>query len=258
MENISGRFSVKGKKIIVTGGARGIGKCVASCLAAEGAEIAILDLSGDLAKEVAHEILTSTGSKCAAFQCDVTNPAQVTATIDTIAKEFGSIDAVFNNAGICLHKAALDLNFDEWYNIINVNLNGVFLVAQAVGRYFVKNNIKGSIVSTASMSATIVNIPQKQASYNASKAAVVHLTKSLAVEWAEYGIRVNCISPGYTFTDMTEKVDIKLRNIWTDTIPFKRMGRPDELAGAVLYFMSDASTYTSGCDLIIDGCFTCV
>ena len=108
------------------------------------------------------------------------------------------------------------------------------------------------------MSGTIVNIPQDQASYNASKAGVIQLTKSLAVEWSQKGIRVNCISPGYTWTDMTALVRKDWVNFWTDLIPFKRMCQPDELAGGVIYLLSDASTYTSGCDLIIDGCFTCI
>jgi NAD(P)-dependent dehydrogenase (short-subunit alcohol dehydrogenase family) len=108
------------------------------------------------------------------------------------------------------------------------------------------------------MSGTIVNLPQPQASYNASKAAVVHLTKSLAVEWAEYGIRVNSISPGYIFTEMTAHVRKDWTDHWESMTPFKRMGKPEELSGAVIYLASDCSGYTSGCDIIIDGCFTCV
>ncbi len=117
---------------------------------------------------------------------------------------------------------------------------------------------RGSIVNTASMSGTIVNFPQRQASYNSSKAAVIQLTKSLAVEWAEYGIRVNCISPGYIRTEMTSVVDREIRNIWESLIPFKRMGTPEELVGGIIYLLSDASTYTSGCNLIMDGCYTCI
>ena len=108
------------------------------------------------------------------------------------------------------------------------------------------------------MSATIVNIPQGQASYNASKAAVVHLTKSLAVEWVEKGIRVNCISPGYIKTAITGNSNPEWQKLWIESIPYKRMGVPEELAGAVIYLLSDAATYTSGCDIIIDGCFTVV
>lgn len=134
----------------------------------------------------------------------------------------------------------------------------VFFMAQAFGRYLIKHNKKGSIVNTASMSATIVNIPQGQASYNSSKAGVAHLTKSLAVEWALQGIRVNSISPGYIRTEMTGTVRKDWQDYWVSTIPFKRMGTPDELAGAVIYLLSDASSYTSGADLLIDGCFTVV
>ena len=171
---------------------------------------------------------------------------------------FGTLDGVFNNAGICLHKSAVDATYQEWFNVVNVNLNGIYIVARAAGKQFLKEGKKGSIVNTASMSGTIVNIPQDQASYNASKAGVIQLTKSLAVEWSQKGIRVNCISPGYTWTDMTALVRKDWVNFWTDLIPFKRMCQPDELAGGVIYLLSDASTYTSGCDLIIDGCFTCI
>ena len=131
-------------------------------------------------------------------------------------------------------------------------------VAQAFARYLVANNKQGNIVNTASMSGSIVNIPQAQASYNSSKAGVVHLTKSLAVELAPKGIRMNCISPGYIRTEMTGTVRQDWQDLWVDMIPFKRMGTPEELAGAVIYLLSDASTYTSGADLIIDGCFTVV
>jgi sorbose reductase len=171
---------------------------------------------------------------------------------------FGRLDGIFNNAGICHHKSALEVTAQEWRRVMDVNLDGVFLVAQAAALQFIAQGSGGAIVNTASMSGTIVNVPQQQASYNASKAAVVHLTKSLAVEWAEHGIRVNCISPGYIYTDMTAAVRSDWVEEWLKLIPFHRMGKPEELAGAVLYLLSDAASYTSGADLIIDGCFTSV
>lgn len=250
------RFSIKGKKILVTGGAQGIGKAVSEAMADCGADIGIFDLQYELAKKTASEITEKYGVKTEAYKCDVTVPEEVDACMEQFVQDFGTLDGVFNNAGICIHKDAVDVPYEEWRKVIDVNLNGIFLIARAAGRQFIKEGKKGSIVNTASMSGTIINIPQAQASYNASKAAVIHLTKSLAVEWAEKGIRVNCISPGYTWTDMTGLVREDWRNFWTDLIPFKRMCMPDELAGGVIYLLSDASTYTSGCDLIIDGCFT--
>lgn len=249
-------FSLKGKVAIVTGGKQGIGKVVAQYLANAGADIAIFDLAD--ASDIAEQLEKNYHIKAKAYRCNVVDPENVKACIESVGIDFGTLDLLFNNAGICLHKSAVDCAPDEWRKIVDVNLNGVFFVAQAFARYLIKNNKPGSIVNTASMSGTIVNIPQEQASYNASKAAVVHLTKSLAVEWSQLGIRVNSISPGYIRTEMTATVRQDWQDEWVKMIPFKRMGTPEELAGAVIYLLSDAASYTSGADLIIDGCFTIV
>lgn len=249
-------FSLEGKVAVVTGGNQGIGKVVAGYLADAGADIAILDLAE--ATVVAEEIAQKYGVKARSYTCDVTNYEQVGKVIQQAGQDFGTLDLLFNNAGICLHKDALECTAEEWNKIIDVNLNGVFYVAQLFSRYLVANNKKGNIVNTASMSGTIVNIPQRQASYNASKAGVIHLTKSLAVELAPKGIRMNSISPGYIKTEMTGTVRQDWQDAWVDMIPFDRMGTPEELAGAVIYLLSDASAYTSGADMIIDGCFTTV
>ncbi len=252
------RFSLKDKVILVTGGAQGIGKVVADILAECGAKVAIADMQTELAKQVAQDISNRHKVLCKAYHCDVTSESDVAGLMDDIVSDFKTLDGVFNNAGICQHKSSLEVTSKEWNHVINVDLNSEFLVAQAAAKQFIKEGKKGSIVNTASMSGTIVNIPQQQASYNAAKAGVVHMTKSLAVEWAQYGIRVNSISPGYIWTDMTALVDEKMRNFWLDLIPFKRMGTPDELAGCVIYLLSEASSYTSGADIVMDGCFTVV
>lgn len=249
-------FTLGGKVTIVTGGRQGIGKVVANAIAAQGSDIVVIDRED--AADVASEIAEKHGVRATSLICDVTDPEQVAAAIDQAAAKMGTLDLLFNNAGICLHKPALDCTPEDFTRVVDVNLNGIFFVAQAFARYLVKEGKAGNIVNTASMSATIVNIPQGQASYNASKAGVAHLTKSLAVEWAPLNIRVNSISPGYIHTEMTGNVREDWRQIWTDMIPFKRMGTPEELAGAVIYLLSDAATYTSGSDLIIDGCFTVV
>lgn len=250
------KFSLKDKKIIVTGGAQGIGKAVGSAMADVGAQIGIFDLNMDLAQKTAEQIQEKYGAKAEAFSCDVTDPVQVEDALEAFVEDFGALDGVFNNAGICLHKEAEEVTYDEWRKVLDVNINGVFNVAQAAGRYLIREGRKGAIVNTASMSGHIVNIPQPQASYNASKAAVIQLTKSLAVEWASKGIRVNSISPGYVGSDMVTLVRRDWQDTWLGMIPYHRYCDPEELAGAVIYLLSDASSYTSGCDILIDGCFT--
>ena len=249
-------FSLSGKKSVVTGGARGIGKVVAEHMAMMGSDIAIVDLLKDEGAKTAKEIEKTYGVKSKAYVCDVTKPSQVNDTINQIAGDFEGLDVLFNNAGIVLHKAALDVTPEEWTRVFDVNTNGVFFVAQAFAKKLVDLKRHGSIINNASMSASIVNWPQEQASYNASKAAVVHMTKSLAVEWIKYGIRVNSLSPGYIFTDLTANVNPDWIKKWTAMSPYNRLGKPEELAGAVIYLASDCSSFTSGCDLIVDGLFT--
>ncbi len=249
-------FSLKNKLAVVTGGNQGIGKIVADYLADAGADIIIIDLND--ATAVTGEIASKHGVKTASYICDVTDNASVDKVMETITADMGCPDILFNNAGICMHKDALDLAYGEWEKVINVNLNGVFYVAKAFATQLKAAKKGGSIINTASMSGIIVNIPQSQASYNATKSAVIQLTKSLAVEWVELGIRVNSISPGYIATEMTGTVRQDWQDYWKSLIPMKRMGTPEELAGAVIYLASDASTYTNASNIVIDGGFTSV
>lgn len=250
-------FSLKGKVVLVTGGSRGIGKVVAKYLADAGADIAIAYQRLD-ASAVANEIASEYGVRAMAVQVDVTQKDEVKKMIGTVAKEMGTLDILFNNAGICIHKPSLELGDKEWESVIDVNLSGSFYVACEFARYLMEQTKGGSIVNMASMSATIVNVPQRQAAYNSSKAGVVHLTKSLAVEWADKGIRVNCISPGYTNTEMSNTVRQDWQDIWTEMTPMKRLCKPEELAGAVIYLASEASAFTTGADILIDGGFTLI
>jgi NAD(P)-dependent dehydrogenase (short-subunit alcohol dehydrogenase family) len=250
-------FSLEGKTVIVTGGARGIGKAVAGPMAEMGADIAVVDLLVDEAQETAAYIEKTYAVKSKAYACDVTKPDQVEKTVGQVADDFGGLDVLFNNAGVVLHKAALEVTPEEWNRILDVNLNGVFYMAAAFARKLVALGRPGSIINNASMSSIIVNYPQEQASYNASKAAVVHLTKSLAVEWIKHDIRVNSISPGYVYTDLTVHVRPDWIKAWENQTP-GRLGKPEELAGAVIYLASDCASYTSGSDIIIDGCFSCI
>lgn len=253
--NIKEKFMLDGKKAYVTGGARGIGKSVSIALAQAGADIAIVDRDIEEAEKTAKELSTY-GVKTVAVQTDVANPDDVNKMIDTILKAFGTIDIAFNNAGICINEKAEEMSFESWKKVIDINLTGVFLTAQAAGRVMIKNG-KGSIINTASMSGHIANYPQPQCAYNASKAGVILLTKSLAVEWAQYNVRVNCISPGYIATEMTLKATNWIP-VWVESTPVRRMGNPEELQGAVVYLASDASTFTTGTDIVIDGAFTSV
>ena len=252
------KMRLDGKAIYVTGGASGIGKSVATALAEAGADVAIVDVNLEGAEAVAKEIADATGSKTIAIRCDVTNQEDVEAMVAEVAGTYGKLDACFNNAGICLNVPAEEMTFEQWNKVININLNGVFLCATAAGRVMLKQGY-GSIINTASMSGHIVNVPQPQCAYNASKAGVSMLTKSLAIEWAKKGVRVNCISPGYIGTDLTlNSESLKpLIEQWNAMAPMGRLGRPEELQSIVVYLAGDTSSFTTGSDIIVDGAFTC-
>lgn len=252
------KMRLDGKKIFVTGGARGIGKSVATAFAEAGADIAIVDVDIAEAEKTAAELAQNNGVKCIAVKTDVTKPEEVNSMINTILAAFGRIDVAFCNAGICLNVPAEEMSYEQWKKVIDINLTGVFLTAQAAGKVMIKQG-GGSIINTASMSAHIVNVPQPQCSYNASKAGVIQLTKSLAIEWADKNVRVNSISPGYIGTELTlNSESLKpLINQWNAMAPLHRMGRPDELQSICVYLAGDTSTFTTGSDFVIDGAFTC-
>jgi len=255
-EKMKNYLNLQGRTAFVTGGARGIGKAAALGLAESGADVAIVDIDLSKAEETA-EVLRKTGSRTLAIKCDVTDPQNVTEMIQQIVKTWNRLDIAFNNAGICINTPALDMTFEEWNRVLDINLTGVFLTCQAAGRVM-KEQQGGSIINTASMSGHIVNAPQPQCTYNASKAGVILLTKSLAVEWAPYNIRVNSISPGYIATEMTLSAPEEWKSRWNDLNPTGRMGTPEELVSAVVYLASDSASYTTGSDIVIDGAFTCI
>ena len=253
------KMRLDGKKAFVTGGARGIGKSIAYALAEAGADVAIVDIDLAEAEKTAEQIARDTGRKCIAVSADVTDKEQVDRMIETVLKEFGRIDAAFCNAGICINAPAEEMTYEQWKKVIDINLTGVFLTAQAAGKVMIKQG-GGSIINTASMSAHIVNVPQPQCAYNASKAGVVQLTKSLAVEWALKGVRVNSISPGYIGTDLImNSPSLKpLIEKWEEMSPLRRLGKPEELQAIAVYLAGDASQFTTGSDFVIDGAFTCI
>ena len=204
------------------------------------------------------EIAEKTGSKTIAIECDVTKQDQVEAMVAKVVDTYGKLDACYNNAGIAVNAPAEEMTLAQWQKVIDINLTGVFLCATAAGRVMLKQGY-GSIINTASMSGHIVNVPQPQCGYNASKAGVSLLTKSLAVEWAKKGVRVNCISPGYIGTDLImSRDDLKpLIGQWNAMAPMGRLGKPEELQSILVYLAGDTSTFTTGSDIIVDGAFTC-
>lgn len=251
------RMRLDSKKIYVTGGAQGLGKAMATGLAEAGADVAIVDINGDKAQETATEIAKATGQKAIAIKTDVTDQDQVEDMVKTVVDQLGGLDAAFNNAGMCLNIPAEEMSYKDWLKVVNLNLNSVFLCSTAAGRYMLKQG-HGSIVNTASMSAHIVNRPQPQCSYNATKNGVIQLSKSLAIEWAKRGVRVNTMSPGYMGTDLTlSSPDLKpLIKTWNDWAPLGRLGKPEELQGMAVYLASDTSSFSTGDDYLIDGAFT--
>lgn len=256
MTTLEKLFSLEGKTAIVTGGAQGIGKAVACAMAEVGADIVIFDLQEEKAQKAAKELQEKTGRKVLAVKVDVTDPEDVKKAVLEADSRMGQLDLLFNNAGIGIHVSAYDATPEQWLKVINVNLNGVYFMAAEFARYLVDRGRKGAICNTASMSGHIVNIPQGQAAYNASKAGVIQLTKSLAIEYCNRGIRVNCISPGYIYTEMTGNVRQDYQDKWMELSPMGRYGRPEELAGGVIYLLSDGASFTSGTDLVMDGCYT--
>ena len=246
-------FSLEGQKAFITGGARGIGRELALALAEAGADVAVVDLLEEEARQTVEQI-RALGRESFFIECDVTDPDDVAQMSKQIEERFGHLDIAVNNAGIVHGDNAEDLPLETWNRVLGVNLTGVFLTAQAAGRLMIPQR-RGAIVNTASMSAQIVNHPQNQAAYNVSKAGVVALTRSLAAEWAPYNVRVNCISPGYTLTEMT-KIRSDLHDGWIRDTPMGRMAEPQEIQAAVLFLVSPGASFVTGHDLVIDGGFT--
>ncbi len=249
-------FDLSGKVAVVTGAGQGLGREFARALANAGADIVVAELNPETGPDAAAEI-RKIGRQALALETDVRDRSSVQSAVDASLDAFGHIDVLVNNAGITIWGEAENVPSEEWQKVLDVNLTGLFYCCQAVGKVMIKAG-GGSIVNVASMSGLVANVPQSQASYNATKAGVIQLTKSLAVEWARHGIRVNSISPGYMDTPMARPHfdDPKVGGVWMDRIPMGRAGRPEELGPAVVFLASGASSYVTGSNLIIDGGYT--
>jgi len=254
-------FSLKGRTAIVSGAGAGIGLSVAHALAEAGANVAIWYNSNKKAIAEAEKIASTYGVKCKAYQVNITSFEPVERAIHDITKEFGGrLDIFIANSGIpWTQGAAITGELSHYHKVVDTDLDGTFYCARVCGQIWQrqkKENLQGfregSFVATASMSGHIVNIPQLQATYNAAKAGVIHLCKSLAVEWVGFA-RCNTVSPGYMATEISDFVPTETKNMWKDKIPMGREGESSELKGVYLYLASDAASYTTGTDIIVDG-----
>lgn len=247
-------FAVKDKVAVVTGGNRGLGRAFAHALGEAGARVAVLARDADRNEAVVNE-LRDKGIEALSVQGDVSRRADVQRASEQIGSAFGRVDVLVNNAGICVHRPALEVTEDEWNDVVNVNLTGVWNGCQVFGKQMIEAG-GGVIVNVGSMSANIVNRPQWQPAYNASKAAVHHLTKSLAAEWAPLGVRVNAVAPGYVSTEMTPIDRPEFARHWIEDTPQQRAATPEEIAPSVVFLASPASAFMTGSVLVIDGGYT--
>jgi len=253
-DSLKDLFSLKGKVVIITGasGPKGMGIEAARGCAEMGADVAITYSSRPEGGEKnAKELAEAYGVKAKAYKLDIGNYESVEKLVNDVIKEFGKVDAFIANAGRTADSGILDGTVEAWNEVIQTDLNGTFHCAKAVGHHF-KERGTGSFVITASMSGHIANFPQEQTSYNVAKAGCIHMARSLANEWRDFA-RVNSISPGYIDTGLSDFVDQKTQALWKSMIPMGRDGEAKELKGAYVYLVSDASTYTTGADIVIDG-----
>ena len=252
------RFKLTDKIAVVTGAARGIGLATAEALAEVGARVVLTDMNPDQLA-AASETLSAKGHTVDSELLDVTDARAVERACDTILARHGRVDVLVNNAGIAISNHPAETMADAvWNKVIDVNLNGVFWCCRAFGRHMLERGA-GSIVNVGSMSGFIVNRPQEQANYNASKAAVHHLTRSLAAEWGARGVRVNSVAPTYIDTEMNKYVyeDAEMYRHWVGGTPMNRLGRTDEVASVILFLASDAASLMTGSIVLADGGYVC-
>ena len=252
------RFKLTGKIAVVTGAAGGIGLATAQALAEAGATVVLTDMN-PAALDAALKTLSGQSLQVDAEVLEVTDAAAVQRVHDAVLERHGQIDVLVNNAGIAISNYPAETMSDEvWRKVIDVNLNGLFWCCRAFGKSMLERGA-GSIVNVGSMSGFIVNRPQEQANYNASKAAVHHLTRSLAAEWGARGVRVNAVAPTYIDTEMNAYVytDPEMYRHWVGGTPMNRLGRVDEVAAVIVFLASDAASLMTGSIVLADGGYSC-
>lgn len=251
-------FDLHDRTAIVTGGNRGIGRAIATALADVGANVVVANRSAASGEAVADDLADAAGVETLAVECDVTDEDDVAAMVEATVERFGGIDVLVNNAGIVVHEAAETMSLDEWHAVIETNLTGAFLCSRAAGREMMGDG-GGVILNVSSMSAFIANHPQRQVAYNASKAGLEGFKNQLASEWAEHGIRVNNLAPGYVATDNADQgaeVAENAVDIWTGEMLQDEMASPEMLGPTAVYLASDASAYMTGETIVLDGGYT--
>jgi NAD(P)-dependent dehydrogenase (short-subunit alcohol dehydrogenase family) len=249
------KFSLAGRTALVTGGYRGLGIAFAAGLAEAGADVVIGARDAAACREAATALAAATGRTVVGVGLDVNDRESGQAAIDAALEATGRFDILVNNAGACYHRPALEVPDDEWDSVFATNVDGLWKLSQQAARHFSTVG-GGTIVNIGSISAQIVNRPQWQPAYNASKAAVHQLTKSLAAEWAPLNIRVNAVAPGYVKTEMAPVDEPQFKARWIDDVPMQRYAVPEEIAPTVVFLASDASSFMTGSVLVIDGGYT--
>jgi len=256
-QNVMDQFSLKNRTAIVTGGGQGLGKAMALALAQAGADLVIFARHTETALETQNLIIAE-DVRCEVFQGDIRVEADVRRLVQQVMDVFGKIDILVNNAAIWRGDHAEAVTTEDWREVIDVNLTGQFIMSREVGQVMLDQG-RGSIINVASMSGLIVNTPQNQCAYNASKGGLIMLTKSLAAEWAQRDVRVNALCPGYMRTEMSEdryqRKDPAIER-WFSMTPMGRSGRPEELMGIAVYLASDASSFVTGATILVDGGYT--
>ena len=252
-KSVIDRLKLNGKNALVTGAGQGIGRAFAHALSEAGASVCVVDIAIDRAEAVVKE-LTENGTRAFALKVDCTSPEEIKKMISVVEEKWGQLHIAVNNAGINKNSAAEDTPLEDWDLTFNLNTRGVFVCCQEEAKHMLKNGY-GKIINTASMASLLVPHPQKQAAYNCSKSAVVKMTQTLACEWADRGINVNCISPGIVDTPLIwENPELnKLAEVWLSQIPAKRLANVSDLQSAIVYLASDSSSYMVGHNLVIEG-----
>ena len=272
------RFRLDGQTAIVTGGNRGIGRAIAQALAEAGADVAIGNRDAESGQRAAAAIADATDATVRAYEADVTNEAEVEALVEATVDDLGGLDVLVNNAGITVHAPAQQMTVEQFQRVVDVNLTGTFRCAKHAGRAMLEDDDGGqedgegqdgnrtaarggvgSIINLSSMSARVANYPQHQVAYNATKGAIDSFTRQLASEWADDGIRVNAVAPGYVRTDPVDEAlreDPDLEALWKEEMLLSEMARPEDIAPLVVYLASEASWYVTGSSLLIDGGYT--